>query len=304
MVAWTLIRFALAAVLLCLFGQVAHASVTVCGSEIVSGATSPCATFAPSVALTNGATVTPSNPSGPLTFYTLAQANGTNNLIALPSSATVNQEMVFQFTQDATGGSTITFGPGYQFLTGAPQPTCDGTIQPCFTTTANAVNTVDCYVTSATGPVINCEFDALRTEFPFSGLTSGINTSGSFVIGSGSTLAPSGTGTITATTAPPAVTIYTSNTATLTLPIANNTIEEIEQGSPAAITITLNAFLLSPGFKQCVKDGTNNFARYNATIDPSAGATIDGASSFLMNNTHEMACFTYDGSANWMVSGG
>jgi hypothetical protein len=100
------------------------------------------------------------------------------------------------------------------------------------------------------------------------------------------------------------ITKYTSNTSSVTLANTNNLVEEIAQGTPAAITITLNASGLSGGFVQCIKDASNNFQTYNATIKTSDSSTIDGGSGstgFTMNQNHQANCFFYDGNANWMV---
>jgi hypothetical protein len=101
------------------------------------------------------------------------------------------------------------------------------------------------------------------------------------------------------------VTKYTSNTNTVTLADTNSLVEEIAQGTPAALTITLNATSLSAGFVQCVKDAANTFQTNNATVKTSDGSTIDGVAGttgYVMNQTHEANCFIYDGAGtNWMV---
>jgi hypothetical protein len=101
------------------------------------------------------------------------------------------------------------------------------------------------------------------------------------------------------------VTKYTSNTSTVTLADTNSLIEEIAQGTPAALTITLNATSLSAGFVQCVKDAANTFQTNNATVKTSDGSTIDGVAGttgYVMNQTHQANCFIYDGAGtNWMV---
>jgi hypothetical protein len=100
------------------------------------------------------------------------------------------------------------------------------------------------------------------------------------------------------------ITKYTSNTSSLTLADTNNLVEEIAQGTPAALTIKLNATGLSGGFVQCIKDAANTFQTNNATVETTDSSTIDGASGstgYVMNQTHQANCFFYDGSSNWMV---
>jgi hypothetical protein len=120
------------------------------GTNVLTGAGAGTSGYPQPQTMSNGATVTPANPVGAFTFYTLAQAHGTNNAIAVPATANPNQQVTFTLTQDSTGGSTITFAAGYTFLSGTPS----------FNTAANAVNVVGCYVTSATGPTLSCSFYA------------------------------------------------------------------------------------------------------------------------------------------------
>lgn len=100
------------------------------------------------------------------------------------------------------------------------------------------------------------------------------------------------------------VTRYTSNTATVTLAHTNYLVEAIAQGTPAALTINLNATTPAAGDIQCVKDEANTFQTNTATVKTTDSSTIDGASGatgFAMNITHQFQCFQFDGNANWMV---
>jgi hypothetical protein len=100
------------------------------------------------------------------------------------------------------------------------------------------------------------------------------------------------------------VTIYTSNTASVTLANTNNLTEAIAQGTPAALTINLNATGLSAGFTQCVKDKANTFATNNATVKTTDSSTIDGAAGatgFTMNQNKQGNCFVFDGATNWLI---
>lgn len=102
----------------------------------------------------------------------------------------------------------------------------------------------------------------------------------------------------------PTITIYTSNTATVTLANTNSLTEVIAQGTPAALTVNLNATGLTAGFTQCVKDKANNFAAFNATVKTTDATTIDGAAGttgFVMNQNKQANCFMYDGASNWLV---
>lgn len=96
--------------------------------------------------------------------------------------------------------------------------------------------------------------------------------------------------------------VYTSNTATLSIPATNNLIEVIRQGTPAALLANLPA---SPGtnLQVCVKDGGNGFATNNTTVKTTDSTQIDGvagATGFVMNQNKQHACFVYDG-AQWDV---
>lgn len=100
------------------------------------------------------------------------------------------------------------------------------------------------------------------------------------------------------------VTRYTSNTATVTLPHTNFLVEAIAQGTPAALTVNLNATSPAAGDIQCVKDEANTFATNNATVKTTDSSTIDGvagATGYVMSQTKQFTCFHYDGNANWMI---
>jgi hypothetical protein len=101
------------------------------------------------------------------------------------------------------------------------------------------------------------------------------------------------------------VTRYTSNTASVTLAHTNYLVEAIAQGTPAALTVNLNATSPAAGDIQCVKDEANTFATNNATVKTTDSSTIDGvagSTGYVMNQTKQFTCFMYDGSnTNWMI---
>ncbi len=95
----------------------------------------------------------------------------------------------------------------------------------------------------------------------------------------------------------PIATVYTSNTATLTLGATNNEIEVIRQGTPAALLINLPVSPATNLYK-CVKDGKNIFATFNATVKTTDGTQIDsvaGTTGYVMNQNNQHACFVFDG---------
>jgi hypothetical protein len=58
------------------------------------------------------------------------------------------------------------------------------------------------------------------------------------------------------------------------------------------------------GYRQCLKDGTTNFATHNQTVEPNpTSLTIDGVagtSGIVLNQAHQEACFLSDGT-NWFI---
>jgi hypothetical protein len=102
-------------------------------------------------------------------------------------------------------------------------------------------------------------------------------------------------------------TIPTIATATGASPItitATNLLTTIvSMATPAAATINLPTAVQTAGFRECVKDGTTNFATNNATVKSPTSGTIDGvagATGIVMNQAHQELCFISDGT-NWFV---
>lgn len=77
----------------------------------------------------------------------------------------------------------------------------------------------------------------------------------------------------------------------------------VSMGTPAAATINLPTAVQTAGWRECVKDGTTNFATNNATIKSPTSGTIDGvagATGIVMNQAHSELCFMSDGT-NWFT---
>jgi hypothetical protein len=77
----------------------------------------------------------------------------------------------------------------------------------------------------------------------------------------------------------------------------------ISMATPAAATINLPTAVQTAGFRECVKDGTTNFATNNATIKSPTSGTIDGvagATGVVANQAHQELCFISDGT-NWFI---
>jgi hypothetical protein len=123
---------------------------------------------------------------------------------------------------------------------------------------------------------------------------------------SNTTLTVNGKGLITAASSGTA-TIPTLATATGASPItitATNLLTTIvSMATPAAATINLPTAVQTAGFRECVKDGTTNFATNNATVKSPTSGTIDGvagATGIVMNQAKQELCFISDGT-NWFI---
>jgi hypothetical protein len=77
----------------------------------------------------------------------------------------------------------------------------------------------------------------------------------------------------------------------------------VSMGTPAAATINLPTAVQTAGWRECVKDGTTNFATNNATVKSPTAGTIDGvagATGIVMNQAHQELCFISD-ATNWFI---
>lgn len=115
-----------------------------------------------------------------------------------------------------------------------------------------------------------------------------------------------GKGLITAASSGTATTPTTA-TATGASPIAitaaNLLTTIVSMATPATSTINLPTAVQSAGWRECVKDGTTNFATNNATLKSPTSGTIDGvagATGIVMNQTHQELCVISDGT-NWFI---
>ena len=126
------------------------------------------------------------------------------------------------------------------------------------------------------------------------------------LLSAGSNVSISGTTTCTISTSGIAYSLatYTSNTSPLTLASSTGLTEVISQATAGAITINLPSSSLVAAQFECVKDGTNNFGTYNATVKTTDSSTIDGVAGttgYTMNQAHQANCFQYDGTSKWYV---
>jgi hypothetical protein len=127
-------------------------------------------------------------------------------------------------------------------------------------------------------------------------LTAG--TSGQVLLSGGGAAAPMTWGTAPAALSTAAV----ASTATVTIAATNGLTSIINSGTPATV-INLPTAVQTNGWRECVKDGTENFSTNVATIKSPTAGTIDGvagATGISINQVHEEMCFISDGS-NWFV---
>ena len=98
----------------------AGAAVLAKASPAAAATTTEQGALAPDVvALTDGATIAVDASLGNDFRVTIAA----NRTMGSPANPTDGQKIVIQVTQGATGSNTITWGGGYEFSTGLPQPT-------------------------------------------------------------------------------------------------------------------------------------------------------------------------------------
>lgn len=76
----------------------------------------------------------------------------------------------------------------------------------------------------------------------------------------------------------------------------------IKNGTAAAIAINLPAVASKVG-PVTIKDASGNFGTYYATITPSAGEAIDGASTFVMKANYQALTFVPLVGTGYLVSG-
>lgn len=95
-------------------------------------------------------------------------------------------------------------------------------------------------------------------------------------------------------TAASTATITLATTNLLTTIVSNTTVTEADL--PSAVTA-------GTGFRECIKDGTENFATHNVTLKSPTAGTIDGtagATGIVLNQAHMEVCAISDGS-NWFI---
>lgn len=119
------------------------------------------------------------------------------------------------------------------------------------------------------------------------------------------TLTVNGKGLITAastgTAAAPTVATVTGSGATQTF-ATTNLLTEISNVTVAAVWSL--PVIQAAGWRECVKDGTTNFATNNVTVKPNpTSLTIDGiagTTGIVLNQNRQEACFISD-ATNWWV---
>lgn len=221
---------------------------------------------------------------GAIPQYNVMIGNGANGVAAAAPTSTAGAALVSNGSSaNPSFGTVLPFGGG----TGLSSPTAHGLLvaegSSNFNQLAAAADSIPLWQSASADPTVtainSCSGGSNALTYSTGTHTFGCNT---FSGGFGWSL-----------------TTYTSTTTPVTLASTNGLIEVISQTTPAAITVKLPTGM-SVGNVQCVKDGTNNFATSNATIQSAGSANIDGATSYVMNSQHQEACFTYDGT-NWFI---
>lgn len=133
-----------------------------------------------------------------------------------------------------------------------------------------------------------------------------VNLSTLLTAGTGISLSGTTNVTITATGSGGGVALTTataSGTSPITIAATNGLTTIVSMGTPAASTINLPTAVQTAGWRECVKDGTTNFATNNATIKSPTSGTIDGvagSTGVVANQAHQELCFISDGT-NWFI---
>jgi hypothetical protein len=94
-----------------------------------------------------------------------------------------------------------------------------------------------------------------------------------------------------------------AGTSPITITATNGLTTIVSMGTPAASVINLPTAVQTAGWRECVKDGTTNFATNNATVKSPTSGTIDGvagATGVVMNQAHQELCFISD-ATNWWI---
>jgi hypothetical protein len=280
--------FAVAFGFLCAQAQAAFVGAPAQFAVLIGGSTDQIVTVAPGTAgiplTSQGAS---SNPSfavctvvggctglATITAHTLLIGNGTSN----PNLTTATAGSVLaETTTSADPAFTVTPTLGVASTTA-------GTL-----TLANS--------TTAFSPTIQAP-GVTPASYNFNlPLTAG--SSGQFLTsgGGGSTNMTWSTGGIALTVA------TATGNSPITITATNELTTIISMATPAASTINLPTAVQTAGWRECVKDGTTNFATNNATVKSPTSGTIDGvtgSTGIVMNQAHQELCFISDGT-NWFV---
>lgn len=108
-----------------------------------------------------------------------------------------------------------------------------------------------------------------------------------------------GCNSITAGAAPSVAIAATSASITLA---STNLLTTVVNNTTVATATLPSAVTVGTGFRECLKDGTEDFNAHNVTLKSTAG-TIDGVAAgtgIVMNLTHQELCAISDGT-NWYV---
>lgn len=217
-----------------------------------------------------------------LTQYDVLLGAGSSGIATAGPTSTSGSALVSNGTSsNPSFGTVLPYGGG----TGLSNPTVHGLLvaegSANFNQLAAAANSIPLWQTSSADPTVtaigSCSSGTSALTYNTSTYAFGCNT-----------ISPNWTETT-----------YTSTTTPVTLASTVNLFEVISQTTAAAITVKLPTGM-SAGNIQCVKDGTNNFATYNATLESAGSANLDGSSTYVMNQQHQEACFVYDGT-NWWI---
>jgi hypothetical protein len=160
----------------------------------------------------------------------------------------------------------------------------------------NCLDTAGQHLNYATATnTISCGSSGGGVTGPFSGLTSGTNSTAAMLVGAGASLIPTGSGILAASGFRPALTTVNAGNSPYTATTADALI--VCDSTAAARTLNLPAATTKIAY-QVKHLGSNT-----CTITPAGADTVDGVATAVMRNNNSSLTITSDGVSSWLVGG-